>query len=63
MYVSRKLEEIHQELDPLAGQGEIAAFLVNVESAQRIGGIVEDIRQVMMDYQVCALALLFFRRA
>ena len=55
MYVSRKLEEVHQELDLLAGQGKTAGFLANVESAQRINGLVEDIRQVVMDYQVRAL--------
>ena len=55
MYVSRKLEETHQELDLLAGPGKTAGFLTTVESAQRISGIVEDIRQAMMDYQVCAL--------
>ena len=55
MYISRKLEEIHQELDLLGGQGETAGFLANAENAQRISGIVEDIREVMMDYQVRAL--------
>ena len=55
MYVCRKLEEVDQELDLLAGQGKTAGFLTNAESAQRINGLVEDIRQVMMDYQVRAL--------
>ena len=55
MYVCRKLEEVHRELDLLAGQGKTAGFLTNAESAQRISGLVEDIRQVMMDYQVRAL--------
>ena len=59
MYVSRKLEEICQELDLLAGQRKTARFLVNAENTQKINGLVEDIRQVTMDYQVCALALLF----
>jgi hypothetical protein len=52
MYVSRKLEEIHQELDLLVGQGKTARFPANAESTQRISGLMEDIRQVMMDYQV-----------
>ena len=51
MYISRKLEKVHQELDLLAGQGKTAGFLANAESAQRINGLVEDIRQVTMDYQ------------
>ena len=55
MYVSRNLEEIHQELDLLARPGKTVGFLANAKSAQRIGGIVEDIRQVMMDYQVGVL--------
>ena len=59
MWISRKLEEIHQELDLLAGQGKTAGFLANSETAQRINGLVEDIRQVMMDYQVCALTRSF----
>ena len=59
MYVCRKLEEVHQELDLLAGQGKTAGFLANAESAQRINGLVEDIRQVMMDYQVRALTRSF----
>ena len=52
MCVSRKLEEVHQELDLLAGQGITAGFLANAESAQRINDLVEDIRQAMMEYQV-----------
>ena len=55
MCVSRKLEEIRQELDLLAGQGKTAGFLANTENTQKIGGLVEDVRQVMMDYQVRAL--------
>ena len=58
-YVSRKLEEIHQELDLLASQGKTAGFLANTENTQRINGLVEDIRQVMMDYQVRALTYSF----
>ena len=55
MCVSRRLEEIGQELDLLAGQGKTAGFLANSETAQRISGLVEDIRQMMADYQVRAL--------
>ena len=59
MYVRRKLEEIHQELDLLTGQGKTSGFLANTKGAQRIGGIVEDIRQAMVDYQVRALTRSF----
>ena len=57
MYDSRKLEEVRKELDLLAGQGKIVGFLANAENTQRVNGLVEDIRQVMMDYQVCALTV------
>ena len=54
MGITRKLEYVDQELALLAGQGKAAEFLANTENAQRINGLVEDIREVMMDYQVCA---------
>jgi hypothetical protein len=53
--ISRKLEDIHQDLTQLAGQGTVVGFLTNTENAQRISGLVEDIREVMIDYQVCLL--------
>ena len=28
-------------------------FVTNTENAQRINGLVEDIHEVMMNYQVC----------
>ena len=55
MWISRKLEEIHQELDLLAGQGKTVGFLANTETAQKISGLVEDIRELVMDYQVRVL--------
>ena len=55
MWISRKLDEIHQELDLLVGKGKVVGFLANTETAQKIGGLVEDIREVMMDYQVRVL--------
>ena len=54
MGIARKLEEVHQELALLSGQGQVVGFLTNTKNAQRINDLVEDIRQVMMDYQVCA---------
>ena len=54
------MEDVGQELALLAGQGKAAGFLANTENAQRINGLVEDIREVMMDYQVCASNALFF---
>ena len=35
-------------------------FFNNVENAEKLGGLVEDVRDAMMDYQVCASSNLFF---
>jgi hypothetical protein len=59
MEIARKLEEVHQDLARLTGQGMAVGFLTNTENVQRINGLVEDIREVMMDYQVCMLNYLF----
>jgi hypothetical protein len=55
MGVARKLEDIHQSLTLPAEQGKVMGFLTNTENAQRINGLVEDIREALMDYQVCVL--------
>ena len=52
MWISRKLEGIHQELDILAGQGKAVGLHANVETAQKFSSLVEDIREAMMNYQV-----------
>ena len=54
MGIARTLEDAHQELARLAEQGKVVGFLANTPNAQKINDLVEDIRQVMMDYQVCA---------
>ena len=54
MGIVRKLKEVDQELALLAGQGKVVGFLANTETAQKINDLVEDIREVMMDYQVRA---------
>ena len=53
MGISRKLKDVHQDLSQLAGQGRVVGFLTNTENAQKINDLVEDIREVMLDYQVC----------
>jgi len=53
MGVVRKLEGVYQDLSLLAEQGKVAGFLANAENAQRINGLVEDIREALTDYQVC----------
>jgi len=60
MGIARKLGDVDEELALLAGQGKVVGFLANTENAQRINNLVEDIREVMMDYQVCASNTLFF---
>jgi len=59
MGLARKLGDIHQSLTLLAEQREVIRSLINAESAQRINGLVEDIHEVLMDYQVCVLNYLF----
>jgi hypothetical protein len=59
MVIARKLEEVHQDLTQLMGRCLAVGFLTNTENAQRINGLVEDIHEVMMDYQVCMSNYLF----
>ena len=54
MRIGRKLEDIRRELALLGERGKIKGFFNNVEDAEKLGGLVEDIRDAMMDYQVCA---------
>jgi hypothetical protein len=53
MGIARKLEDVNQDLARLAEQGKTVGFLTNTENAQRINDLAEDIREVMLDYQVC----------
>ena len=39
----------------LGEQGKAKGFFNNVENAEKLGNLVEDVRDVMMDYQVRAL--------
>ena len=52
-YRDRKLDNILQDLIPLAEQGKITRFLNSAEDVNKLGDLVEDIRDAMMDYQVC----------
>ena len=38
----------------MASQKNIVQFLNNTENAQRLNDLVDDIREAVMDYQVCA---------
>jgi len=51
--MARKLDKVLQDLIPLVEQGKVMRFLNNAEDVDKLGGLVEDIRDAMMDYQVC----------
>jgi len=36
-------------------QGKVQGFFDNIKNADKLGGLVEDIRDAMMHYQVCML--------
>ena len=52
MEIDRKLEGVREVLDPIAAQKNIVQFLSNAENAQKLNGLVDDIREAVMDYQV-----------
>ena len=59
--ISRKLEEVIREMNSITTQFDLVDFLNDPDNAQRVDGLVEDVRYALMDYQVCAperLALL-----
>ena len=51
--IARELENIHQSLTLPAEQGKVLEFLMNAENVQRINGLIEDICEALMEYQVC----------
>ena len=53
MAIPRTLENVCQSLARLEGQGKVEGFFNNVENADKLSGAVEDIRDAMMEYQVC----------
>ena len=52
MQTSRKLEIVLRDLVPLATRGKDTRFLNSAEDVDRLGSLAEDIRNVMIDYQV-----------
>ena len=50
----RKLEKILQELILLAEKGKVEGFLTNVKNADMLSGMVGDIHNAVMSYQVCS---------
>ena len=57
--VFRKLDKALQDLEPLAERGKVTAFLNNVKDADVVTGLADDIRDAMMDYQVCSQSTFF----
>ena len=49
-----KLQDALQNLKPLEDQGKVAGFLNNAKDAEALTGLAEDVRDAMMDYQVCS---------
>jgi len=47
------LKEIGQAIGSMAARNDLANFLENPENAQKLNGLVEDIRYALIDYQVC----------
>ena len=46
------MEDVRQDLILLSEQGKAQGFFNNVKNADKLGGLVEDIRDAMMEYQV-----------
>ena len=47
------MEEVYRDLTLLSEQGKVQGFFNNIKNADKLGGLVEDIRDAMMNYQVC----------
>ena len=50
--IRRKLQEVIRDLAPLEKQGKVEGFFNNSENAAQLGGLVEGIRDAMIEYQV-----------
>ena len=53
MGIPRKLQDVRRDLAPLEQQGKVVGFFNNFENASTLGGLVEDIRDALVEYQVC----------
>jgi hypothetical protein len=57
MGIYRNLEDVRRDLTLLAEQGKVEGFFNNVQNVDKLDGMVEDIRDAMMEYQVCVYGL------
>jgi len=55
MGIPRKLQGVRRDLAPLEQQGKGVGFFNNFENAGTLGSLVEDIRDALVEYQVCVL--------
>ena len=53
VWITRKMGNILWDLIPLEQRSKATQFLNSAEDVDMLGGLVEDIRDAMMDYQVC----------
>ena len=56
----RKLQGVLRDLASLEEEGTVEGFFNNAENAGKLGDLVEDVRDAMMDYQVRVLSLWIF---
>ena len=59
METARKLKDLDLALNSTTTRKDLPGFLNNPENAQKLNGLVEDIRYALMDYQVCTPTELF----
>ena len=52
----RKLKGIAGALEQLEKQSKAEGFFNNVKNAEELGGLVDDIRDAVIEYQVCSLS-------
>lgn len=50
--LDRKLDNILKDLQPMADRGKLTRFLNSTEDMEALSGMVEDIRDAVMEYQV-----------
>jgi len=51
--IARKLKDICQSLTLPGDQEDVVGFLADPKNTQRIGGLIEDVHEALMVYQVC----------
>ena len=56
------MQDVHRDLVLLGEQGKVKGFFDDVKNTDKLSGLVEDIRDAMMDYQVCVLGAPFLPR-